>query len=501
MLYVPKNGDLRPMDNLWTEVIVSITPGMAGLSALLAGNFSDKYGRRKMIIISSFIFVVGALVCSVGVSKVILLVGRILLGVAIGIASMIVPIFVGEASPAQIRGRLVTGFQLMITFGLVAANLMAGGFSYIDPTNIGWRLMFGFAAVPALFQFIGFMFLPESPRWLYEHIDWVQYEIEEIQLAHEQQLRDKQLYGDGNIVVLYWCNYSFRWVKDNHTTIWISVGTAAVNFFCTFIPMYLVERVGRRVLLLVSVTGVLISLCLLSGAFFLINQDSAKVITTINSSLNTNVDDFGNCFDYSNCDYCVTDERCGFCGFPNKDEGGFCYPMDKSRGETHSTTGECATEGTKDGYHKISSVTYEWADTYCHTKFTILPVLLMILYLCCFAIGYAPLPWVLNAEFYPGWARGTCCSISTFFNWAFNLIISLTFLSLSQAATKFGAFLIYAAITACALVFFYFFVPETKGCSLLEVQLKFMSKEERQLVLNKHKQKRLSATDIIINKV
>uniref|UniRef100_A0A183D7F2 G_PROTEIN_RECEP_F1_2 domain-containing protein n=1 Tax=Gongylonema pulchrum TaxID=637853 RepID=A0A183D7F2_9BILA len=102
---------------------------------------------------------------------------------------------------------------------------------------------------------------------------------------------------------------------------------------------------------------------------------------------------------------------------------------------SESIFGYC-TEGQK-------NETYVFDSDFCQTKFTILPIIFMILYLVFFAIGYAPLCWVLNGEFYPLWARSTGCALSTFSNWIFNLLVSLTYLTLSQAVTRYGNFAEY----------------------------------------------------------
>ncbi|VDM40059.1 unnamed protein product [Toxocara canis] len=347
MLYLPTNKGMIPMSSLWKELIVSFTPGMAIVGALTAGPASDRFGRRPVIIGSSLVFTVGGIVCAAAPEKVTLLVGRILLGFGIGFASMIVPIYVGEASPANVRGRLVTAFQLMITFGLLAANLFAGAFSYVDPENVGWRLMFALASVPSLIQFIGFLFLPESPRYLFGKgktdearqvlnriyggsAEWVIYELEEIRAADIEEKKAKEVVGDqlvlirilqtphvrkaliigcvlqlfqqlgGVNTIVYYTSHIIRasGVEDDHITIWISLGISckisfrhpsvvAVNFFATFIPITMIEKVGRRVLLLISVAGVMVSLILMGTAFILINKDSSPTLSWQNQSFDT----------------------------------------------------------------------------------------------------------------------------------------------------------------------------------------------------------------------
>ncbi|PAV73649.1 hypothetical protein WR25_19844 [Diploscapter pachys] len=441
MLYVPDNSGMRPMNNMWQELIVSMTPGCAAIGSLISGPGSDWIGRRYVILSASAIFTVGAGICAGSINKPMLLVGRVFLGIAIGLASMIVPVYVGESSPSHIRGRLITLFQLMITLGLVIANIVGGAFSYINPDQVGWRLMFGFAAVPAIIQFVCFIFLPESPRWLYEHdriqeskevltkiysgdSEWIDYELGEIDFTCKQQkeakaqqsgfvllrilqtphVRKALLIGSllqtfqqlsGINTVMYYTGNIIRsaGVKNKHTTIWISAGVYHTQMAVKpMIPLRIIPALDNVV------------------------EESFKIL-------------------------------------------------------------------------------YEWEDVYCHTRYTVLPIIIMVIYLLCFSAGYAPLPWVMNAEFYPLWARSTCVGIATACNWIFNLIISLTFLSLSQAATKYGTFFIYAGCTVVALVFIYFCVPETKGYSIDEVEQLFMTKEKREEMRRKEERAQKARRD------
>ncbi|KAM3728500.1 Proton myo-inositol cotransporter hmit-1.3 [Dirofilaria immitis] len=530
MLYLPHNKYMNGLSTVWKEIIISITSGMAGIAALVAGKSSDKFGRRKVIITATMFFIAGAIICGAAFGRWTLLIGRIFLGIAIGFASMVVPVYISEAAPSRVRGKLVTIYQFMVAFGFTVANAVAAWFAHYDPVNIGWRLMLTFAAVPALVQLIGFLFLPETPRYLINHgrgkeaqevlrrlygndKDWIAYEMGEVMREMQREAMFRQENGDefvlhrilrtthvrkalilgcalqmyqqlaGINTILYYTSTIIRsaGVHDKITTIWISCAISTVQAVGTILPLNLIERVGRRTLVLLSLIGVVITLCMMGGAFILINHDSEKIdpaqvyigIDMNSTSMDKKLLEL--CSRFRNCDDCVTSEQCGYCSLAEDSSSmstkfGQCLSIN-SENTQYSLYGYC-----KDGM--VNASNYLFSDTSCKTRFTALPIIIMVLYISIYSLGMGPIPWVFNAEVYPIWARGTCVALSTFTNWIFNLLISLTFLSLSQAITKHGAFFLYATISFTGFIIFYFFAPETRGRRIEEIERLFMNKKE-----------------------
>lgn len=137
----------------------------AVLGALTSGQLSDILGRKRMIIINAIIFGIGALGCAFAPSVTILIIMRIVIGVAIGITSYVVPMYIAEIAPARRRGALVTLNQLMITIGILVSYITDYYLSN-DAVPESWRWMFLVGFFPAVILFTGMLFLPETPRWL-----------------------------------------------------------------------------------------------------------------------------------------------------------------------------------------------------------------------------------------------------------------------------------------------------------------------------------------------
>lgn len=152
------------LSHLWQELVVSVTIAGAWAFAIFAGVATDAFGRKPVILVASFVFTIGAVLMGVAVNTGMLLGGRLIVGAGIGLASMTVPVYIAEVSPAGLRGLLVTINQVFITGGQFVANISDGLFSS-DAVN-GWRYMLALAGVPSLIQLVGFLAMPESPRWL-----------------------------------------------------------------------------------------------------------------------------------------------------------------------------------------------------------------------------------------------------------------------------------------------------------------------------------------------
>jgi SP family galactose:H+ symporter-like MFS transporter len=396
------------------EIVVSGVLLGATIGAIVGGKAADLFGRRRVLLVTAAIFGIGALASAVAPSPAILIVSRVVLGLAIGLASTNVPVYLSEVAPPHARGWVVSLFQLAVTVGIVVAYLTDYAFANVQ----GWRWMLGLAVAPALVFGTGMFFLPETPRWLIrgghheaahrvlvrirdsEPAD-VTAEIEEIKASLAQQteggrwtdllhrqVRPALVVGLGLAVfqqitgintVIYYAPKILQAAGFNSASgaILATVGVGVVNVGMTIVAMFLVDRAGRRPLLLVGIAGMIITLGVL-GLSFRISNPSGQLA---------------------------------------------------------------------------------WIAVVC-----------LMGYVASFAISLGPIFWLLIAEIYPLKIRGLAEGTAATFNWASNLIVSLTFLTLIEKLGASSTFLLYALASVASWLFAYYFVPETKGRTLEEIE-------------------------------
>ncbi len=391
------------------EIVVSSVVLGAVLGAAAGGTLTDRYGRRIVLIVTAAVFALGAVGTALAPTIAWLIIGRVLVGIAIGVASFTAPLYISEISPVTLRGRFVSFNQIALTSGIVIAYLV----DYALSGARGWRWMFGLAAVPSALLGMGMVFMPESPRWLVSRgrVDEgrtvlqrirgtgaVDNEVRDIRQSSGRQgsgwselasplLRKAMIVGIGLALfqqvtgintVIYYAPTIFQSAGFTSASVAIlaTAGVGVVNVLMTMVALLLLDRAGRRPLLLAGMAGMVVSLAVLGTAFL----------------------------------------------FPH--------------------------------LHFL-----KWLSAGS-----------LMLYVGSFAVGLGPVFWLLISEIYPVKVRGLAMSIATVANWAANLLVALTFLTLVQLLGRPGTFWLYGLIGVGAWIFAFVLVPETKGRSLEDIE-------------------------------
>jgi MFS transporter, SP family, galactose:H+ symporter len=282
-------------------VVAAVPIGAVG-GAAIAGPAADRYGRRLMILVAAVVFIAGALASAAAPGVEVLVIARVVIGVAIGLASAAAPVYISEVAPAESRGRLVSFFQLAVTIGILVAYLVGLAFDGIE----GWRWMLGLGCVPALALAVGMLRMPQSPRWLVmtgddfaaratlakirvDDPDTIDRELEEIKESIDEKpgawsellqpvVKAALVVGVGlailqqvtgiNTVIYYAPTIvEFTGVESSAASILAAVGIGIVNVGMTVVALRLLDRAGRRTLLMIGVSGMVVSLLALGGAF------------------------------------------------------------------------------------------------------------------------------------------------------------------------------------------------------------------------------------------
>ena len=360
----------------------------------------------------------------------------------------------------------------------------------------GWRYMFGMAAVPGTVMFLGFLRLPESPAWLMsagrekeatsilhsvrDSDSEVESECDELKesicnlsakrdlcgLLANRGTRKALLVGCflmvmqqlcGVNVIMYYSATIYRMSGFNElTAIWLAAFTALAQLGGLTLSVYYVEKMGRRPLLLFSFTAVAVCLLGLQLSFYLARVLSPEVDLSRSDAecqqqparIWDGVSRY--CYD------CSLIEGCGYCG------------------------GACVKGSPTGPFDPEVCDAADWQYDVCDVPVVRwVPVIFMVLYLVVFGIGAGGLPWTVNAELYPVHCRSISVSISTATNWLCNLMVSTTFLTISDPSelTLSGSFGLYAIVTLLGVLWLYWNLPETKGASPDQLNLFFNSTE------------------------
>lgn len=255
LLFIQKEFHLSTIQQ---EVIVSTLLIGALLGALIGGFVADQIGRKKTLFLTLVLFFVGVITLTEADGFQTLLTGRFISGLAVGIVSMAAPLYIAEMAPAEHRGALVSLNQLCITIGILLAYIV----SYSYSVSGDWRAMFGFAFFPIAIQFAGLFFIPESLSWKQGHneakADWHKLFSPAVRLPF--------LIGIGVAVfqsitgintVIYYAPQIFQLVgyKAAETALFATVLVGAVNVAMTVVSLWLIDRIGRRPLLIGGLIG------------------------------------------------------------------------------------------------------------------------------------------------------------------------------------------------------------------------------------------------------
>ena len=303
LLYINDSFTLSPF--LEGVVTSSVLVG-AMLGAATGGTLADRFGRRRLTLAGAVVFFVGSFGMALSPTLAWLIGWRVVEGIAVGVASIVGPLLISETAPSDIRGALGFFQQLMITVGILLAYLINYAFAPEFLGIIGWRWMLWFGAVPAAVLALGTYYLPESPRWLVEHDrieeargvlsrirdrDEVDEEIENIREVSEIEeegdlsdllepwVRPALIAGVGlaiiqqvsgiNTIIYYAPTILNNIGFGDIASLVGTIGVGIVNVLLTVVAILLVDRVGRRPLLLVGTGGMTVMLGILGLGFFL----------------------------------------------------------------------------------------------------------------------------------------------------------------------------------------------------------------------------------------